>query len=84
MWQRYGSWNISWYFVVLGRVTRKRGRFVVFGSLGEDRQVVVICLTLTNSNLRLTSPPQMSSTGVLVGRWRMTAFIGFSDFGKNV
>jgi hypothetical protein len=34
-----------------------------------DRQVAVICLTLIMSNPRLTSPKDISSAGVLSGRW---------------
>jgi hypothetical protein len=32
MWQRLGRWKIPWDFAVLGKVTRKRGRFVAFDS----------------------------------------------------
>jgi hypothetical protein len=46
--------------------------------------MVVICLILTASNPRLTSPSQISSAGVFIGRCRITAFVGFSDLGKNV
>jgi hypothetical protein len=60
MWQRLGRRKISWDFAVLGKVTRKRGRFVVLGSSGDDRRVVVICLTLTTSKPRFTSPSDMS------------------------
>jgi hypothetical protein len=48
-----------------------------------DRRVAVICLTLITSNPRLTSPTDISSAGVLCGRWRITAFIGFSDLGRS-
>jgi hypothetical protein len=71
-------------FSVRGKVTRKRGRFVILGSSGDDRRVVVICLMLTTSKPRFTGPSDMSSAGVLSGRWRITAFIGFSELGKNV
>jgi hypothetical protein len=83
MWQGLGRWKISWDFAVLGKVTKKRGRFIVLDSSGGDRRVVVICLTLTTSKPRLTSPSQMSSAGVFGGRWRITAFIGFSDLRKS-
>jgi hypothetical protein len=33
--------RISWDFAVLGKVTRKRGKFVILDSLGGDRRVVV-------------------------------------------
>jgi hypothetical protein len=47
MWQRLGRWNISWDFAVLGKVIRNRERFLVVAvSFGDDRRVVVICLTL--------------------------------------
>jgi hypothetical protein len=42
MWQWLGRWKISWDFVVLGKVTRKRGRFVIMDSSGGDSRVVVI------------------------------------------
>jgi hypothetical protein len=35
MWQRLGSLNMSWDFVVLGRVTRNKGR-VIFVVPSED------------------------------------------------
>jgi hypothetical protein len=83
MWQRLGSRKISSDFSDLGRVIRKRGRFMDLGSSGDDRRVVVICLTLMTSKPRLTNPFDISSAGVLMGRRRMTALIGFSDFGKE-
>jgi hypothetical protein len=83
MWQRLGSRKISCDFPDLGRVRRKRGMFVDRGSSGDDRRVVVICLTLMTSKPRLTSPSDTSSAWVLMGRWRMTALIGFSDLGKK-
>jgi hypothetical protein len=70
-------------FSVLGRVTRNRGRFTILDASG-DRRVDVICLTLMTSNPRSSSPSEMSWAGVLLGRWRNTALIGFSDFGKKV
>jgi hypothetical protein len=42
MWQRLGRWKISWDFAVLGKVTRKRGRFIILDSSGGDRRVVVM------------------------------------------
>jgi hypothetical protein len=41
-------------------------------------------LTLTTSKPRSTSPSEISCAGVLLGRWRNTALIGFSDLGKKV
>jgi hypothetical protein len=49
MWQRLGSRKISWDFAVLGKVIKKRGRFMVFDSSGGDRWVAVICLMLITS-----------------------------------
>jgi hypothetical protein len=83
MWQRFGSRKISCDFSDLGRVMRKRGRFEDFGLSGADRRVAVICLTLITSKPRFTSPSDMSSAGVLMGRCRITALIGLSDFGKK-
>jgi hypothetical protein len=84
MWQRLGRRKISWDFAVLGKVTRKKGRFIILDSSGGDRRVDVICLTLTTSKPRLTSPSEISSAGVVYGRWRITAFMGFSDLAKKV
>jgi hypothetical protein len=75
MWQRLESLKTSWGFVVLGRVTRNNGK--VTGVPSGDRRAVDICLTLTTSNLRSTSPSVMSSAGVFIGRWRITAVICF-------
>jgi hypothetical protein len=80
MWQRLGTWKISWNFAVLGKVIRKSGWFRVYDPSEGDRRVVVICLTLITSNPRLTSSSDMSSVGVLCGRWRITAFMCFSDY----
>jgi hypothetical protein len=33
MWQRLGTRKISWAFAVLGKVIRKKGRYMVFLSL---------------------------------------------------
>jgi hypothetical protein len=67
MWQRLDNLNRSWDFVVLGRVTRNkgRGRCVV---PSEDLRAVVICLTLITSKPKSTSPSAMSSAGVFIGR----------------
>jgi hypothetical protein len=81
MWQRLGRRKISWDFAVLGKVTRKRSRVITLDSSGSDRRVVVICLTLTTSKPRLANPSEIPSAGVPCGKWRITAFIGFSDFG---
>jgi hypothetical protein len=82
-WQRLGRPKIPWDFAVLGRFTRNRARFIILDSSGGDRRVAVVCLTLTPSMPRLTRPSEISSAVVLYGRWRITAFIGFSDFGKK-
>jgi hypothetical protein len=42
MWQRLGRRKIFWDFAVLGKVTRKRARFLILDSSGGDRRVVVI------------------------------------------
>jgi hypothetical protein len=84
MWQGLGRWNISCDFAVLGKVMRNRRRFlvVVFPS-ADDRRVVVICLRLGTSKSRFISPSQMSPAGVLGGRCRITALMGFWGFGKK-
>jgi hypothetical protein len=74
VWQRLDSLNFSWDLLVLGSVTRNKG--MVTGVPSGDRREVDICLTLTTSNVMSPSPSAMSSAGVLLGRWRMTAFIG--------
>jgi hypothetical protein len=38
MWQRAGSRNISWDFAVLGKVIRKKGRFMVVDPSVGDRR----------------------------------------------
>jgi hypothetical protein len=81
MWQTLCSRKISWDFAVLGKVIRKRGRFMVFDPSEGDRRVAVICLTLIMTKPRLTSPSDMSSAWVLCGRWRITAFVGFFKCG---
>jgi hypothetical protein len=68
MWQRLGSRKISWDFAILGKVIRKRWRFMVFHPSGGDGLVAVICLTLITSKLRLTSPSDMFSAEVLCDR----------------
>jgi hypothetical protein len=68
-WQGLGSRKISWDFDVLGKVIRKRGRFKVFDTSGGDRRMVVIYLALITTKLRLTSPSNVSSAGVVCGRW---------------
>jgi hypothetical protein len=67
--------------VILGMVIRKSGMLMVFDTLGGDRQVAVITFMLITSKLRLTSPSDMPSAGVLCGRWYNTAFMGFLDLG---
>jgi hypothetical protein len=65
MWQRLGNLKISCDLAILSKVTRNKGWSVVVVPLGGDRQVVVISLKLIMSKPRLTSPPDMSSAGVL-------------------
>jgi hypothetical protein len=81
MWQRLGSLKIPWDFAVLGKVMRNRGMFMVVVPSGGEWQMAVICLTLITSKPRLTSPSDVSSAGVLRGRWRITAFMGFRNLG---
>jgi hypothetical protein len=83
MWQRVDRRKISCEFAVLGRVRRKRGGFMVLDSSEGERRVALICLMLTTSKPRLTRPSEISSAGVLSGRWRVTAFMGFSVLGKK-
>jgi hypothetical protein len=83
MWQRHGSLKMSCDLALLGRVIRNKGRFLVLVSLEGDLRVVVICLTLTTSNPRFSSPSEISFAGVLDGRWQITAFMGFWDLGKK-
>jgi hypothetical protein len=67
-----------------GQVTRNRDCFLVGAiSSEDDRHVVIICLTLRTSKPRFTSHSQVSSAGVSVGKWRITAFMGFRDFEKK-
>jgi hypothetical protein len=71
-------------FAVLGRISGNRGTFIIFESSGGERRVAVICLTLTTSKQGLANPSEISSAGVLCGRWRITVFVGFTDLGKKV
>jgi hypothetical protein len=41
-------------------------------------------LIIKNSKPRLTSPSEISFAGALCGRLHSTAFMGFSDFGKEL
>jgi hypothetical protein len=50
MWQTIFCRKISWDFFVLGKVIRKRGRFMVVDPSDGDRRVTVICLKLIMSN----------------------------------
>jgi hypothetical protein len=59
-----GRPKLSWDIDVLGKVIR----FVVLGSSGDDRLMVVICLALTTSKPRFTSPSDMFSAGVSRGK----------------
>jgi hypothetical protein len=81
MWQRLGSLKFSSDFAALGNVMRNRGMFTAVDPSEGDRRVAVICLTLLTSKPRLTSPSDMSSAGVLGGKWRITAFMDFRDLG---
>jgi hypothetical protein len=81
MWQRLCSRKLFWDFVVLGKVIKNMERFMDVDPSEGDRRVAVICLTLITSNPRLTSPSDIYYAGLLCGRWRITAFIGFSDLG---
>jgi hypothetical protein len=57
---------------------------VMFEGPSWGRRAADICLTLMASKPMSTSPSAMSSAGVLIGRWRITALIGFSAFGQKV
>jgi hypothetical protein len=81
MWQRAVDLKISCGFVIRGNITRNKGRFVVWALSDVDRWVVVICLTLIISKPRSISPSEISCAGVFVGRWCITALMGFGDFG---
>jgi hypothetical protein len=69
MWQRLGSRKISWNFAVLGKVIRIRGMFMAFDPSGMTDGWLSSALTLVTSNPRLTSPSDVSSAGVICGRW---------------
>jgi hypothetical protein len=84
MWQSAVKRKISWDFSVRGKVIRNRGRFMDKAASDVDRRLVDICLTLIMSKPRSIRQSQMSWAGVFDGRWRITAFMGFSDFGMNV
>jgi hypothetical protein len=60
---------------------RNRGRCLVDVSSDGDRRVVDICLTLIMSKPRSVSLSEMACAGVFIGRWRITALMGFRDFG---
>jgi hypothetical protein len=83
MWQRLGRLKMSCDFAVLGKVIRNKGRFLVVDSSEGDLRVVVICLTLTMSNRRFSSPSEISLAAVLDGRWRIMAIMDFCDRGEK-
>jgi hypothetical protein len=76
--------KISCDLAVLGKVIRKRGRFLGRDLSDGDFWVLVICLTLIMSKPRSVSPSEMSWAGVFKGRWQITALIGFSVLWKKV
>jgi hypothetical protein len=84
MWHSFVSLNISADFAARGSVTKKRGRNSERGPFSGDVRVVVICFTLTTLKPMSSSPFDMSSAEVRMGRCLMTAFMGFSLFGKKV
>jgi hypothetical protein len=49
-----------------------------------DRWVAGICLALIISKLRFPNPSELSSAGVVNGRYRITTFTGFWDLGEKV
>jgi hypothetical protein len=55
-------------------VIRKKGRCLVILSSEGDPRVVVIFLTLTTSNPRVTSPSEISSAGT---DYSLYGFLGF-------
>jgi hypothetical protein len=67
--QRLVSLNISWDFDVLGKVIRKRGRFTVDALYASDRRAADVCFTSITSKPKSTNPSEMSSAGVVNGRW---------------
>jgi hypothetical protein len=60
------------YILGLCKVMRNRGRFTVDVPSAGDRRVADICLTLITSKPRSTNPSEMSSAGVVNGRFRIT------------
>jgi hypothetical protein len=68
MWQRAVRRKISCDLAVLGKVIRKRGRFLGRDLSDGDLRVLVICLTLIMSKPRSISPSEMSWAGVFKGR----------------
>jgi hypothetical protein len=77
MWQRLVSRKISWNFAVLGKVIRKRGRFMIFDPAGGNRLVDVICLTPITSKPRLTNPVLYRCVVWQVAYHRLHGFFGF-------
>jgi hypothetical protein len=73
-----GEFEYFLEFPVLGKVTRDK----VMGFEPSER-AEEICLTVTTSKPRSTSPSDMSYAGVLLFRWRNTAFIRFVRFGEG-
>jgi hypothetical protein len=57
---------------LLCKVTRKSDRFITLDSSGGDRRVAVICLTLTTSKPRLTSPSEVAYHRLygILGFWK--------------
>jgi hypothetical protein len=56
---------------------------MILDSSEGERRVAVIYLTLTTSKSRLTNPSEISSVRPLCVRWRIIAFMCFSDLGKK-
>jgi hypothetical protein len=54
--QGLGRLKISCDFAFLDKVMRNNGMFLIVVSSEDDRKVVVICLTLTTSKPRFTTP----------------------------
>jgi hypothetical protein len=55
---------------------------MVLDSSGGEGREAVICLTLTTSKPRLIRPSEISSAGVLSGRWRHRLY-GLFGFGEE-
>jgi hypothetical protein len=68
----------------LVRVTRKRGRLIVWLSPSGKGRFAVICFTLKTLKPRSCRPFEISSAGVSPGNCLITVFMGFSDFGWKV